>query len=79
MLLPHGGAVASFGPTGITDPDAQAELLAELYPRAFSQNLTLGEAIRQAKAAALGRDPGRLGVVVHGFNLLGDPSLRLKQ
>ena len=79
VLLPQGGAVASFGPTGITDPDAQAELLIELYPRAFSQNLTLGEAIRQAKTAALGRDPGRLGVVVHGFNLLGDPSLRLKQ
>ena len=79
VLLPHGGAVASFGPTGITDPEAQAELLAELYPRAFSQNRTLGEALRQAKAAILRRDPGRLGVVAHGFNLLGDPSLRLKQ
>lgn len=79
VLLPHGGAVASFGPTGITNPDAQVELLIELYPRAFTKNITLGEAIRQAKAAALARDPGRLGVVVHGFNLLGDPSLRLRQ
>jgi hypothetical protein len=77
LLQPVGGASASFGPTGITEAGAQAELLAEVYPRFFNQGLTLGEAVRRAKAAALARHPGRLGPVVHGFNLLGDPSLKL--
>ncbi len=79
VLLPQGGALASFGPVGITDPGPQTELLADLYPRFFTQRLTLGEAIRQAKMAALRRDPGRLAPVVYGWSLLGDPSLRLPE
>jgi hypothetical protein len=77
LLRPDGGASASFGPSGITESGVQAELLAEVYPRFFSQGLTLGEAVRRGKAAALARDAGRLAPVVHGWNLLGDPSLRL--
>jgi hypothetical protein len=76
LLLPEGGAAASFGPAGITAPGVQGELMAEVYPRFFGQGLTLGEAVRRAKAAALARDPFRLAPVVHGWNLLGDPSLR---
>ena len=77
LLLPQGGASASFGPAGITEAGVQAELLAEVYPRFFSQGLTLGEAVRRAKAAVLAKNPGRAAHVVHGWNLLGDPSLKL--
>jgi hypothetical protein len=78
LLQPTGGAVASFGPSGITEPGLQLDLLAQLYPRFFNQGLPLGEAVRQAKRAAALASPGRIAPVVHGWNLLGDPSLELK-
>jgi hypothetical protein len=53
--------------------------MAALYPRAFKKGVALGEAIRQAKIEALRRSSGRLGTVVHGWNLLGDPSLQLER
>jgi hypothetical protein len=77
VLLPEGGASASFGPAGISTPEVQSELLASVYPRFFGQGLSLGEAIRRAKAEAVTSGSGRLAPVVFGWNLLGDPSLQL--
>jgi hypothetical protein len=76
LLVPRGGAVASFGPAGITDIDLQVPFYQQLYVRLFQPGLTLGEAIRDAKAAALAADP-RTRPAVEGWNLLGDPALRL--
>ncbi len=78
VLLPHGGATASFGPAGITAAELQWPLYRELYPLFFDKRLPLGEAIREAKTEALRADPGRLRGVVEGFNLLGDPALVLR-
>jgi hypothetical protein len=76
VLRPAGGAVAAFGPAGVTPPDLQRALSQPLYRAFFHQRLPLGEAIRRAKVAALRADPNALPAVV-GFNLLGDPALRL--
>ncbi|RPJ58142.1 MAG: hypothetical protein EHM24_28885, partial [Acidobacteria bacterium] len=76
LKLPTGGVLASFGPAGITDERLQVKLQTELYPRLFHGELTLGEAIRQAKAEVLRADPAT-APVVEGWNLLGDPALRL--
>jgi hypothetical protein len=75
LRLPQGGALASFGPAGITDVDEQRLLYSEVYAKLFRPGITLGETIRQAKAAAL-RHP-RSRSVIDGWNLLGDPALRL--
>jgi hypothetical protein len=75
MLVPRGGAVASFGPAGITDPALQSLFFPIVY-RNLSPGRTLGEALRRAKAEALRVNP-ILRPVVEGWNLLGDPALRL--
>ena len=75
VLAPGGGAVASVGPTGETDPALQMQFAALLYSKLLS-GLTLGEALRQAKAEALQANP-QMQPVVEGWSLLGDPSLRL--
>ena len=75
LLAPGGGALASVGPTGETDPALQAQLAARLYEKLLS-GLTLGEALRQAKAEALKANP-QMWPVVEGWSLLGDPALRL--
>jgi hypothetical protein len=75
VLVPGGGAVASVGPTGETDPALQAQLAARLYAKLLS-GLALGEALRQAKAEALQANP-QMRPVVEGWSLLGDPALRL--
>jgi hypothetical protein len=76
LLLPRGGALAGFGPAGITDVALQPGLYQRLY-RHLLAGLPLGEAIRRAKAEALAADPG-LRPVVEGWNLLGDPALELE-
>ncbi len=75
LLAADGGAVAAFGPAGITDPSVQAALFENVYAW-LGRGLPLGEAIRRGKADALRRDP-RARSVLEGFNLLGDPALRL--
>jgi hypothetical protein len=77
LLLPEGGAIASFGPSGLTEAGLQTELLAGVYPRFFRDGLSLGEAVRRAKAEAVHAGGARLSPVVHGWKLLGDPSLQL--
>jgi hypothetical protein len=66
--------VAAFGPAGITDAPLQAVLYERLYDELRRGRVPLGEAIRRAKGRAVDADP-RVGPVVEGFNLLGDPSL----
>jgi len=75
VLAPGGGAVASVGPTGETDPALQMQLATRLYSKLLA-GLPLGEALRQAEAEGLRADPN-LQPVVAGWNLLGDPALRL--
>ena len=76
LLHPQGGALASFGPAGITTPRQQQALARGVYPRFLLGGQTLGDAVREAKAEALAADPSTRSAV-DGWNLLGDPALRL--
>lgn len=76
LLTPRGGALASFGPAGVTDPRLQEQLFARVYQKFLGERLPLGEAIRQAKAATVAADPATRQVI-EGWNLLGDPALTL--
>ena len=73
LLAPSKGAMAAFGPTGATDPAAQKALFSRVYAPWLTRGVTLGEAIRQAKTAALAN--GAAPAVIEGWNLLGDPAL----
>jgi hypothetical protein len=73
LHTPEGGALATFGPTGISEPGRQA-LLAERVFAGVMAGRPLGEAVRQAKADVLAQHSGMQGVV-EGFTLLGDPAL----
>ncbi|MBX7185463.1 MAG: DUF11 domain-containing protein, partial [Vicinamibacteria bacterium] len=75
VLAPMGGAVASFGPTGVSLPTLQRELYLRLYPRLVAGD-TLGEAARKAKAEMLAAFPSERAFL-HGWVLLGDPDVRL--
>ena len=75
VLVPEGGAAAAFGPAGMTAPVLQAALYARLYPN-LGAGMTVGEAVRRAKADAVRADPASVPAI-EGFNLLGDPALRL--
>jgi hypothetical protein len=76
LLQPGGGALASFGPAGITPPARQAPLIARVYAELRAPGIGLGEAIRRAKAAVVAEQPSSREVV-EGFNLFGDPALVL--
>jgi len=77
LLAPRGGALASLGPSGISDPLLQRDLRLRVNELFVQQRLPLGEAVRRAKAEALAARP-EMQPVVDGFNLLGDPSVRLE-
>jgi hypothetical protein len=74
LLNANGGAAAIFGPGSITELTSQAGLYERLYEELATPGITLGEAIRRAKARALRDNPGSRPAV-HGFSLLGDPTL----
>ena len=74
LLQPTGGAVASFGPAGITSPAKQAIRNQALYAQLAQPDVTLGEAIQVAKNLALDIEPNA-NEVTEGFLLLGDPAL----
>lgn len=76
LLQPGGGAVASFGPAGITLPARQGPLIDALYRELGVEGVTLGEAIRRAKASVLDENP-EAREVIDGFHLFGDPALRI--
>jgi len=75
VLTPDGGALASFGPVGITYPAAQRMMYEAFYPELYGDQ-TLGETIATAKRNAGALHPAARGVI-EGFALLGDPALRL--
>jgi hypothetical protein len=75
LLAPTGGALATVGPTGITEAKDQAVLFSRLYPHLL-RGVSLGEALRRAKVETLRLDPDARGVV-EGWSLLGDPALTL--
>jgi hypothetical protein len=79
MLLPEAGALASFGPTGITPPALQQPLYQAFYNRLLhGEERTLGRIILGAKRDALAADPQTLEAV-EGFCLFGDPALRIPE
>ncbi|HKS22732.1 MAG TPA: C25 family cysteine peptidase [Thermoanaerobaculia bacterium] len=71
LEAPNGGAVAVWASTTLTEPDGQAVMNRELLSRVFG-NVTIGEAINQAKRAVEDKDTR------NSWILFGDPSLKLK-
>jgi len=68
-----GGAVAVWASSGLTEPEAQAMMNRELIKVLFNgESITLGEAIKRAKAATPDPDVRRTWI------LFGDPTTKLK-
>lgn len=73
MRAEHGGAVAVLASSGLTGPEGQAELNQALVRLLLGEDaMTIGEATAAAKSKV-----GDLNVR-RTWNLLGDPSMRLK-
>ncbi len=73
LTAPHGGAVAVWASSGLTEPDGQNLMNKELMRLLFNgTSLTLGEATIKAKAATTDPDIRRTWI------LFGDPTTRLK-
>jgi Peptidase family C25 len=72
MEAPNGGAVAVWASSTLTEPDGQAVMNRELLSRVFG-NVTIGEAINQAKRAVDDADTR------NSWILFGDPSMKLRQ
>jgi hypothetical protein len=76
ILAPKGGAIGVWASSGLTQPDEQARMNAELIRLLFRgehrQNLTIGQAVMQAKRATQDKDVRKTWV------LIGDPATRLK-
>jgi hypothetical protein len=68
-----GGAIAAWASSGFTEPDKQAAMNKEMIRLLFSgEGLTIGEAVKRAKASITDMDIRRTWI------LFGDPSTRLK-
>jgi hypothetical protein len=73
LKAPFGGAAAAWASSGLTDPDGQVEMDRALFRALFGEEeVTLGEAVRAAKAGAPAGDLRRTWI------LFGDPSARLR-
>jgi hypothetical protein len=69
----QGGAVGVWASSGLTEPDKQVVMNKELIRLLFNgETLTVGEAVRRAKAVVSDQDVKRTWI------LLGDPTTRLK-
>ncbi|HST52682.1 MAG TPA: C25 family cysteine peptidase, partial [Pyrinomonadaceae bacterium] len=68
----NGGAIAAWSSTGMTEPEGQAAMNAELYRALFSGAgpLRLGDAMQRARAATKDAD------VLRTWVLIGDPTTR---
>jgi hypothetical protein len=72
-----GGIVAGIVPTGLSLPEAQKEMMRNLYAELFQNNTpTWGEALQRAKQKMRGDVP-EMREVIETFVLLGDPALRV--
>lgn len=73
LKAPHGGAVAAWASTGMSDPAEQGTMNKEFYRLLFGVGkLTVGEAAMLSKSSVKDRDVRRTWV------LIGDPTTRLK-
>jgi hypothetical protein len=72
MKAERGGAVAVWASSGMTAPDGQTSIDQEFCRQLSDRNATIGEAIRNAKAATGDRDIRRT------WMLLGDPAMHVK-
>jgi hypothetical protein len=73
LLQPAAGAIAVWGPTAMTTPQAQEEIARAFYGSIFSNSKRrLGDAIVAAKAATPNTDVRRSWI------LLGDPASRIR-
>lgn len=80
MNAPHGGAIAVWASSGLTEPRAQATMNQQFYKAMFqfafdkrdARGLTLGDLTVKAKSSVLNADIRRTWI------LFGDPSMMLK-
>ena len=70
----QGGAIAAWSSTGMTEPEGQAAMNAELYRALFAGTgpLRLGDAMQRARAATTDAD------VLRTWVLIGDPTTRFR-
>ncbi len=72
MNAPNGGAIAVWSSSSLTEPGPQVIMNQELLRHIFGANTTIGQAILRAKQATRDEDVRR------SWNLLGDPTMKLK-
>ena len=73
VKAPNGGAIATFASSGLTTTFGQRQMELELYRQLYGpQSLTLGDAIKIAKAASTDFD------VRTTWILFGDPSIKIR-
>ena len=77
MLAAPAAAVAALGPTGLADEFSEEALAGLLLPMLHDEQLHLGDAILQAKRLLSTQPSTPAKDIQLGFNLLGDPSMRL--
>jgi hypothetical protein len=75
VLNPTGGAIAFWGSTSFTTPNAQNPFQTAFYNEMLSNDLTLGEAIKRAKITGGANGSSE---VVNSWTLIGDPLLKIK-
>ena len=78
MLSGEQGAVAVLGASTLTQAASERNMALALYERLFAQNVSMGQAIVDAKQAFAQNHPNNLDVLL-GWNLLGDPALVIQQ
>lgn len=72
-----GGIVAAVAPSGRTYSAQQTPLASEFYRQLLSgESVTLGEALLHAKQSV--SQESNVSAIMHTFNVLGDPALRLQ-
>jgi hypothetical protein len=75
MKVEHGGAVAVWSSSGMTEPEAQVEMNRAMYRLMFAESgraMALGEILGRAKAQINAPDVRRTWI------LLGDPTMKIK-
>lgn len=77
MMGAPGAAAATLGPTGLADEFAEEGFARHLLPLLHRQGGRLGDAILAAKLAFQASAGVPAKDILLGFNLLGDPSMRL--
>jgi len=66
LLAPHGGAVAVWASSGLTEPEPQLEMDREAFALLRLPGVTLGQAVALAKMAVRDEDVRRTWVAARG-------------